>query len=176
MGKPKNKRAIADNEARAVTRLLRVSPRKLNDVAAIIRGKKVDSALADLTFSRRRIAGDVKKTLESAIADVDALRRKVQALHQQTGNEDLEHADLGLQITRHAIGEVIEHTGLGGHIAGTPDRALHDRVSSWRKQVQEIKSAGEQMLAEHDNEDLETALKALEIADGSLHEVEERYE
>jgi large subunit ribosomal protein L22 len=81
MGKPKNKRVVADNEARAVTRLLRVSPRKLNDVASIIRGKKVDSALADLTFSRRRIASDVKKTLESAIAnaennhdlDVDAL-------------------------------------------------------------------------------------------------------
>ena len=71
MGKPKNKRMVGDNEARAVTRLLRVSPRKLNDVATTIRGKKVDSALADLTFSRRRIANDVKKTLESAIANAE---------------------------------------------------------------------------------------------------------
>jgi hypothetical protein len=119
---------------------------------------------------------DQTASLESAIADVDALRQKVQALLQQTGNEDLEHADLGLQIVRHAIEEVIEHTGLGGHITSTPDRAVHDRVKGWRSQVREIKSAGQQLLAEHDNEDLETALKALEIADGSLHEVEERYE
>ena len=115
-------------------------------------------------------------TLTSAINDVDALRQKVQALHQQTGYEDLEHAELGLEIVRHAIEEVIEHTGLGGHVASTPDRAIHDRVKGWREQVREIQSAGHQLLAEHDNEDLETALKALEIADGSLHEVEERYE
>jgi large subunit ribosomal protein L22 len=81
MGKPKTKRQLADNEAKAVTRNLRVSPQKLNLVAAMIRGKKVDTAIADLTFSRKRIAQDVKKTLETAIAnaennhdlDVDAL-------------------------------------------------------------------------------------------------------
>jgi large subunit ribosomal protein L22 len=81
MGKPQRERTLADNEARAVTRLLRVSPQKLNLLAQLIRGKKVDKALADLTFSRKRIARDVKKTLESAIAnaennhdlDVDAL-------------------------------------------------------------------------------------------------------
>ncbi|HEV3241870.1 MAG TPA: 50S ribosomal protein L22 [Methyloceanibacter sp.] len=81
MGKPHRERTLADNEARAVTKLLRVSPQKLNLLAQLIRGKKVDNALADLTFSRKRIARDVKKTLESAIAnaennhdlDVDAL-------------------------------------------------------------------------------------------------------
>jgi large subunit ribosomal protein L22 len=81
MGKPKRERSLADNEAKAVTRNLRVSPQKLNLVAAMIRGKKVASALADLTFSKKRIADDVKKTLMSAIAnaennhdlDVDAL-------------------------------------------------------------------------------------------------------
>jgi large subunit ribosomal protein L22 len=81
MGKPARERTLADNEARAVTKLLRVSPQKLNLLAQLIRGKKVDKALADLTFSRKRIARDVKKTLESAIAnaennhdlDVDAL-------------------------------------------------------------------------------------------------------
>ena len=81
MGKPKRERTLKDNEARAVTRLMRVSPQKLNLLAQLIRGKKVDRALADLTFSRKRIAKDVKKTLQSAIAnaennhdlDVDAL-------------------------------------------------------------------------------------------------------
>lgn len=81
MGKPKAERRLADNEARAVARMVRVSPQKLNLVAQMIRGKKVDAALADLEFSRKRIAGTVRKTLESAIAnaennhdlDVDAL-------------------------------------------------------------------------------------------------------
>ena len=71
MSKPKTKRALAENEAKAVTRSIRVSPRKLNEVAATIRGKKVDKALAELTFSRRRIAGTIKKTLESAIANAE---------------------------------------------------------------------------------------------------------
>lgn len=71
MGKSSRARVLPDNEAKAVTRNLRVSPRKLNDVATIIRGKKVETALADLTFSRRRIAEDVKKTLESAIANAE---------------------------------------------------------------------------------------------------------
>ena len=71
MGKSKTPRRLADDEAQAVTRNLRVSPQKLNLVAAMIRGKKVDKALAELTFSRRRIAQDVKKTLESAIANAE---------------------------------------------------------------------------------------------------------
>jgi large subunit ribosomal protein L22 len=71
MGKPKSERALPDNEAKAVARMLRVSPQKLNLVASMIRGKKVDSALADLTFSRKRIANDVKKTLQSAIANAE---------------------------------------------------------------------------------------------------------
>jgi large subunit ribosomal protein L22 len=71
MSKPKTKRVLAENEAKAVTRSIRVSPRKLNEVAATIRGKKVDKALAELSFSRRRIAGTIKKTLESAIANAE---------------------------------------------------------------------------------------------------------
>lgn len=71
MGKPKTQRQLADNEARAVTRNLRISPQKLNLVAASIRGKPVELALADLTFSRKRIAADVKKTLESAVANAE---------------------------------------------------------------------------------------------------------
>ena len=71
MGKPKRERVLKDNEARAVTRTIRVSPQKLNLVASAIRGKKVQTALADLTFSRKRIADTVKKTLESAIANAE---------------------------------------------------------------------------------------------------------
>ncbi len=71
MSKPKRERSLADNEAKAVARMLRISPQKLNLVAALIRGKKASSALADLQFSRKRIAVDVKKCLESAIANAE---------------------------------------------------------------------------------------------------------
>ena len=71
MGKDNNPRRAADNEAMAILRMLRTSPQKLNLVAGLIRGKKVDKALADLTFSKRRIAGDVKKCLQSAIANAE---------------------------------------------------------------------------------------------------------
>ena len=71
MATEKNPRRVADNEAMAILRMLRTSPQKLNLVAGMIRGKKVDKALADLTFSKRRIAGDVKKCLQSAIANAE---------------------------------------------------------------------------------------------------------
>ena len=71
MAKAKTERRLKDNEAQAIARTLRVSPQKLNLVAALIRGKKVDRALAELEFSRKRIAGTVKKTLESAIANAE---------------------------------------------------------------------------------------------------------
>ncbi|MBK1637005.1 50S ribosomal protein L22 [Rhodovulum adriaticum] len=71
MGKEKNPRRVAENEAMAKIRMLRTSPQKLNLVAAMIRGKKVDRALADLTFSKKRIAEDVKKCLQSAIANAE---------------------------------------------------------------------------------------------------------
>ena len=72
---------LADNEAKAVARMLRVSPQKLNLVAQLIRGRKASAALADLQFSRKRIAVDVKKCLESAIANAE-------------NNHDLEVDDL----------------------------------------------------------------------------------
>ena len=71
MGKTKRERELPENEAKAVTRLMRVSPQKLNLVAQLIRGKKAETALAELTFSRRRIAQEVKKTLQSAIANAE---------------------------------------------------------------------------------------------------------
>ena len=71
MAKEKAPRALKDNEAKAVARMLRVSPQKLNLLAQLIRGEKVEKALADLEFSRKRSAFDVRKTLESAIANAE---------------------------------------------------------------------------------------------------------
>ncbi|MGP8121968.1 MAG: 50S ribosomal protein L22, partial [Xanthobacteraceae bacterium] len=92
MGKPQRARVLADNEAKAVARMLRVSPQKLNLVAGLIRGKKVATALADLEFSRKRIARDVKKCLESAIANAE-------------NNHDLDVDDL--DVTQAHVGKAI---------------------------------------------------------------------
>ena len=71
MGQKKNRRRVDDNAAMAKGRLFRISPQKLNLVAQLIRGKKVDRALADLEFSQKRISKDVKRVLESAIANAE---------------------------------------------------------------------------------------------------------
>jgi len=71
MGKAKRERRLSESEAQAVARNLRVSPRKLNLLAQLIRGKKVDVALAELEFSRKRIAGDVRKCVMSAVANAE---------------------------------------------------------------------------------------------------------
>ena len=91
MGKQSSPRRVADNEARAVLRNLRVSPQKLNLVAAMIRGLDANKALSALSFSRRRIASDVKKVLQSAIANtennhsLDVDRLKVKEAHVGKG-------------------------------------------------------------------------------------------
>ena len=71
MGKRKRERDLPENEAKAVAKMLRVSPQKLNLVAQMIRGKKAAAALADLEFSQKRISTDVRKCLESAIANAE---------------------------------------------------------------------------------------------------------
>ena len=71
MGKPKHKRRLREDEAIAVARNLRISPQKLNLLAQSIRGRNAEAALSELTFSKRRIASDVKKTLQSAIANAE---------------------------------------------------------------------------------------------------------
>ena len=71
MSKRARQRTLGENEAKAVARMLRVSPQKLNLVASLIRGKAVATALADLEFSNKRISVEVKKTLESAIANAE---------------------------------------------------------------------------------------------------------
>src|SRR3984893_9045287 len=71
MSKPKRERPLTSNEARALYKTMRISAQKLTLVATLIRGKRVSTALADLTFSRKRIARDVKNTLESAVANAE---------------------------------------------------------------------------------------------------------
>jgi large subunit ribosomal protein L22 len=71
MGKDKNPRRVEENEAMAISRMLKTSPQKLNLVAGLIRGKKVERAVTDLTFSKKRIAQDVLKCLQSAIANAE---------------------------------------------------------------------------------------------------------
>ncbi|MBN9248196.1 50S ribosomal protein L22 [Hyphomicrobium sp.] len=71
MGKPSHERRLPDTEAQAVVKSLRISPQKLNLVAGLIRGKKVDQALAVLEFSEKRIAGDVRKCVMSAVANAE---------------------------------------------------------------------------------------------------------
>jgi large subunit ribosomal protein L22 len=71
MSKKARERSLSDSEAKAVARMLRVSPQKLNLLAQLIRGKKVAAALADLEFSRKRMARDVRKCLQSAIANAE---------------------------------------------------------------------------------------------------------
>ena len=71
MGKPSYPRMLEENEAMAVARNLRGSPRKLNLVAQSIRGKSAEAALAELTFSKRRIAQDVRKVVQSAVANAE---------------------------------------------------------------------------------------------------------
>lgn len=92
MGKPARARVLKENEAKAVSRMLRVSPQKLGLVATLIRGKKVASALADLQFSKKRIAKDVKKCLESAIANAE-------------NNHDLDVDDL--RVTEAYVGKAL---------------------------------------------------------------------
>ena len=71
MGKQSTPRRLADNQAQSVLRNLRISPQKLNLVATMIRGMDANKALAALSFSRRRIANDVKKALQSAVANAE---------------------------------------------------------------------------------------------------------
>jgi large subunit ribosomal protein L22 len=71
MSKQSRERVLKENEAQAIARAIRISPRKLNLVAGLIRGKDASKALADLSFSKRRIAGTVKKVLQAAIANAE---------------------------------------------------------------------------------------------------------
>ena len=114
--------------------------------------------------------------LEALKEELEQLQKRLQAIHKKTGYEDLEHGILALQIAEHAVEETLEHTGLGGEIQHKRNSKAHRQAKQWQKIVKGLKNQGGKFLRTHPSEDLETALKALEIAEGSLAEVAEHYE
>jgi hypothetical protein len=117
-----------------------------------------------------------KDQLKVLMEEFRRLQKQLQAMHDITGYEDLEHGVLALQIAEHTVKEALEHTGLGGEIRHKRNPAAYRKAKEWHKTVKGLRVQGSKFLKMHPSEDLETALKALEIAEGSLEEVAEHYE
>ena len=117
-----------------------------------------------------------KDQLKSLKDEFKRLQKQLQAVHDKTGYEDLEHGVLALQIAEHTVEETLEHTGLGGEIQCKPNTKAYRQAKQWHKIVKGLRAQAGKFLKTHPSEDLETALKALEIAEGSLEEVAEHYE
>jgi hypothetical protein len=117
-----------------------------------------------------------KDQLKNLMRELERLQKRLQAIHDKTGYEDLEHGVLALQIAEHTVEETLEHTGLGGKIRHKSNPSAHRKAKQWHKIVKGLRVQGGKFLRTHPSEDLETALKALEIAEGSLEEVAEHYE
>jgi hypothetical protein len=143
----------------------------MGDVSKIMkyRTKREDSNMAQLGKAQ-------KDQLKSLMKDLKRLQKRLQAIHAKTGYEDLEHGVLALEIAEHTVEETLEHTGLGGEIRHKPNPSAHRQARQWHKMVKGLLAQGGKFLTTHPSEDLETALKALEIAEGSLEEVAEHYE
>lgn len=117
-----------------------------------------------------------KNQLKALQKEFKRLQKELQQIHEKTGYEDLGHGVLALQIAEHTVEETLEHTGLGGEIQHKPNPKAHRQAKQWYKIVKGLRAQGDKFLKTHPSEDLETALKALEIAEGSLEEVAEHYE
>ena len=117
-----------------------------------------------------------KNQLAALQREFQRLQKKLQAIHRKTGYDDLAHGVLALEIADHTVEETLEHTGLGGEIQHKSNPKAHRQAKQWYKIVKGLKNQGAKFLETHPSEDLETALKALEIAEGSLAEVAEHYE
>ena len=117
-----------------------------------------------------------KNRLKALKGEFKRLQNQLKDTHKKTGYEDLEHGVLALQIAEHAVEETLEHTGLGGEIQRKPNSKAHRQAKQWQKIVKGLRVQGGKFLKTHPSADLETALKALEIAEGSLEEVAEHYE
>ena len=115
-------------------------------------------------------------SLRPLIDQAEALRQGIETVYRQTQYEDLDHAITAMAIVRHALHEVEEHTGLGGTMPRTPDPERLRAAQDLLQQVEAVRKAAEQLLAQAHQEDLETAIQALHLASGSLHEVVEQYE
>jgi hypothetical protein len=117
-----------------------------------------------------------KNQLTALRKEFKRLQKQLEAIHKKTGYEDLAHGVLALQIAEHTVEETLEHTGLGGEIQHKRNPRAHRQAKQWHKIVKGLRVQGGKFLKTHPSEDLETALKALEIAEGSLEEVAEHYE
>ena len=114
--------------------------------------------------------------LKSLAKDLERLQKKLEMVHDETGYEDLGHGLLALEIAEHTVEETLEHTGLGGEIQHKPNAQARRQAKQWQKTVSGLRVQGAKFLKTHPSEDMATALKALEIAEGSLKEVVEHYE
>lgn len=114
--------------------------------------------------------------LKAVMKEFKRLQKELKAIYKKTGYEDLEHGVLALEIAEHTVEETLEHTGLGGEIRHKPNPEAHRQAKEWHKIVKGLRVHGGKFLKTHASEDLETALKALAIAEGSLEEVAEHYE
>lgn len=117
-----------------------------------------------------------KDQLKALKDEVKRVQKRLQGIHKKTGYEDLAHGVLALEIAEHTVEETLEHTGLGGEIQHKRNLKAHRQTKQWHKIVKGLRVQGGKFLKTHPSEDLETALKALEIAEGSLEEVAEHYE
>jgi hypothetical protein len=117
-----------------------------------------------------------KSQLTALQKEIKRLQKQLEVIHKKTGYEDLAHGVLALEIAEHTVEETLGHTGLGGEITRKPNPSAHRQAKNWYKIVKGLKNQGGKFLKTHPSEDLETALKALEIAEGSLEEVAEHYE
>ena len=123
-----------------------------------------------------QLAQAQKDQLKALKGEFKRLQKQLQDIHNKTGYEDLEHGVLALEIAEHTVEETLEHTGLGGAIEHKKNPKAHRQAKQWHKIVKGLRVQGSKFLKTHPSEDLETALKALEIAEGSLEEVAEHYE
>jgi hypothetical protein len=114
--------------------------------------------------------------LETLRNEFKRLQKQLENIHKKTGYEDLAHGVLALEIAEHTVEETLEHTGLGGEIEHKSNPKAHRQAKQWHKIVKGLRVQGRKFLKSHPSEDLETALKALQIAEGSLEEVAEHYE
>ena len=117
-----------------------------------------------------------KNKLKAVMRELKRQQKQLQQVHKETGYEDLEHGVLALEIAQHTVEETLEHTGLGGEIRHNPEPSAYRKAKEWHNTVKDLRAQGSKFLESRENEDLETALKALEIAEGSLKEVIEHYE
>ncbi|HZD42211.1 MAG TPA: hypothetical protein VE131_15920 [Terriglobales bacterium] len=123
-----------------------------------------------------RLGKTHQNQLKALMTQFKRLQKQLRVVHQKTGYEDLAHGVLALEIAEHTVEETFEHTGLGGEIQSKRNPQAHRQAKQWHKVVKGIRNQAGKFLKTHPSEDLETALKALEIAEGSLEEVVEHYE